>query len=472
MNDRFWTEDQNLAFLIAVGDFIGDERPDNGNEASGEDRVKSVSLASLEEFVAVDEPGAQALVGGGDAVLIPEGGDVLIYGDGGAGKTTLSIDLACHLAAGEDWLGIPIARRARVLLIENEGPRPLFRRKLRRKLHGWTGPTLGRHISVFDEPWGEFTFADPNWRDRLAATIAENEIDVLIVGPVTRSGMNEAGTLQQVRDFMDLVDDVRTRSGRRLTAILIHHENKGGTVSGAWEGSGDTLLHVEARGNGCTHLTVVKARWSSTHHKAVFDLAWAADDGFAMKDERDLGGEIEKLLDDGAWRTPREIAAPRHAETPGIGANLDRVKVWLETHPDRVNARTGDAARAVGRNATATVWQLSQPPESPESVGASAAGGGGQVTPDFPLRSQEPPESPHIHDPALTRTPESVANHHSRAPDEDTPSLPLPALTLTPVVRSPHGRTQPVVVATATILAPQGPAPGPPTCLGGTSGAQ
>ena len=41
--------------------------------------------------------------------LIPEGGDVMVYGDGGAGKTTLCLDLACHLAAGDDWLGIPVA---------------------------------------------------------------------------------------------------------------------------------------------------------------------------------------------------------------------------------------------------------------------------------------------------------------------------------------------------------------------------
>jgi hypothetical protein len=136
---------------------------DNGHRL-GEDRVESVSLASLEAFAAVDEPGEQALVGGEDAALIPEGGDVLIYGDGGAGKTTLSIDLACHLGAGKDWLGIPVPRRARVLLIENEGPRALFRRKLRRKLDGWAGPALDGHISVFQHPWSEFTFADATWR--------------------------------------------------------------------------------------------------------------------------------------------------------------------------------------------------------------------------------------------------------------------------------------------------------------------
>ena len=58
-----------------------------------------VSVVSIEDFAAIEEAGAAGLVGDADEALIPEGGDVMFYGDGGAGKTTLSIDLACHLAA-------------------------------------------------------------------------------------------------------------------------------------------------------------------------------------------------------------------------------------------------------------------------------------------------------------------------------------------------------------------------------------
>ena len=56
---------------------------------------------TLDAFVEVVEPGAEALLGEADEALIPEDGDVMVYGDGGAGKTTLCIDLACHLAAGD-----------------------------------------------------------------------------------------------------------------------------------------------------------------------------------------------------------------------------------------------------------------------------------------------------------------------------------------------------------------------------------
>src|SRR5438067_10727638 len=55
--------------------------------------------------------------------LIPENGDVMFYCEGGASKTTLVIDLAAQLAAGDDWLGIPVGRPLPCLLIEDQGPR-------------------------------------------------------------------------------------------------------------------------------------------------------------------------------------------------------------------------------------------------------------------------------------------------------------------------------------------------------------
>jgi hypothetical protein len=64
-------------------------------------------IVTAQEFAAIEELGASALVGVDNEALIPEGGDVLFYGDGGAGKTTLTIDLACHLAGAPSGEGCP-----------------------------------------------------------------------------------------------------------------------------------------------------------------------------------------------------------------------------------------------------------------------------------------------------------------------------------------------------------------------------
>lgn len=264
-----------------------------------------IQAVPLEEFVAVEEPGAEALVGEPGEAVIPEDGDVMVYGDGGAGKTTLCIDLGFHLAAGDDWLGLPIAKPARILLVENEGPRPLFRQKLRRKRDGWTGSPVGDRLLVVEAPWARLTFADEACRQSLAELIVRLELDGVIVGPVTRSGMNEAGTLQQVRDFMALVNDARRRAGRRVTFVLIHHENKGGQVSGAWEGSGDTLFHVQGQGHGRTRLFVQKARWSSNHHATALNLVWTDGDGFEVEDKPELDdGDLAVLILDAIKDAP------------------------------------------------------------------------------------------------------------------------------------------------------------------------
>lgn len=284
------------------------------------DAPLSLEVVTVEDFVAVEEAGAAALVGDeDDGAVLAEGGDVMFYGDGGAGKTTLAIDLACHLAAGDNWLGIRVGRPVRVLLIENEGPRPLFRAKLRRKLEGWKGSPIGEGLTVLEQPWARLSFAEEGWRDALADVVRSAEIDVVIIGPVSRSGMNEAGTLQQVRDFTELVSEVRDLSGRRLVVVLIHHENKGGQVSGAWEGAGDTLFHVQAQGPGSVRLHFQKVRWSSAWHKKTLQLAWADGEGFEVEDKPELDDEtIAAQLLSAIRHEPGTAWGKVEKATPGV----------------------------------------------------------------------------------------------------------------------------------------------------------
>jgi AAA domain len=264
----------------------------------GDDVRPVAQIVSVEEFVAIEEPGAGAILGTEDNAVMPPSGDVMLYGDGGVGKTTLAADLGFHLAAGDDWLGIPVARPVRVLMIENEGPRPLFRRKLDRKLRAWTGSPVEDRLLILEEPWGRFTFDSEPWRELLARTARGREVDVVITGPLTAAGMEAAGTLQEVRAFLDLVDEVRALAGRRFANLLIHHENRGGQVSGAWEGAGDTLLHLQQHGRGQLRLYVQKARWSSEHHATSRHLVWADGEGFTVEEKPELDDEAiaEKIV--------------------------------------------------------------------------------------------------------------------------------------------------------------------------------
>lgn len=388
----------------------------NGASPSAAMTEVDATIVALEDFVAVDEPGASALLGDGDSALIPEGGDVMVYGDGGAGKTTLTIDLACHLAAGVPWLEIPVVRPVRVLLIENEGPRPLLRRKFRRKLQAWSGPPLDGRLSVLAEPWGQFTLGPPEWRAELAAVVRRDAIDVVIAGPLTRIGMDDAGTLQEVVRFMELVADVRRQCERLLTVILVHHENKAGSVSGAWEGSGDTLLHVQAAGTGHTIVAVRKARWSSELHGKTLHLAWTDGEGFELEGpaERDLRAEIAEYLREHPHRTAKEIAAPADAAEPGVGANESNIRAILKASPDLFEACTGDAAVALAKPHNAKLYSVSQGSDSADSPPLERGVSRG---------AQEPAESP---SPSLKdsagdeRTPGHTGDSESTPPTHPT----------------------------------------------------
>jgi hypothetical protein len=257
-----------------------------------------ISIVGVTRFAAVDEPGADALLGTLDQNLLPVGGDVMLYGDGGTGKTTLAVDLGFHLAAGRPWLGIPVPRAARVLLIENEGPRPLFRRKLRRKLDVWGGATVAERLFVWETPWSVFRFGDLEFQAQLARHAFELELDLVIAGPVTELGMEDAGTIQEVRRFAGLVATVRERSLRPIAFLLVHHENKGGRVSGAWEGVGDTLLHVQGSGHGRTRLFVQKSRWGNEYHAKTFRLLWSPGETFELADEDDEETRAARVYDE------------------------------------------------------------------------------------------------------------------------------------------------------------------------------
>ena len=123
------------------------------------------SSRPLGDFLAHHFPAAEPLLGEPGAVYLAVGSLLLVYGTEGSGKSTWTIDAIAHLAAGRDWLGIPVPRPVRFLVIENEGPPSLFQNKLERKAASWDGDPWRENVHVFTGPWGEFTLRRPRRRD-------------------------------------------------------------------------------------------------------------------------------------------------------------------------------------------------------------------------------------------------------------------------------------------------------------------
>lgn len=233
-----------------------------------------VHVVSFDTFTAVDEASDTPLLGTSDQTILPLGGTLMMYGDGGSGKTTVSIDIVVHMAAGRSWMDFPVPRPVRTLLIENEGPRGKFRRKLAEKARTWPGPPFTQNISVMEEPWTEFNLREESHRQGLADVIGRDDIDIVMMGPLVSLGMIGEGQSSGITEFMELVSDIREKASRPWTLWIIHHESKSGDVSGAWSKVPDTLIRVDAITHGWTRMTFRKVRWASDFHGKVMNMEW------------------------------------------------------------------------------------------------------------------------------------------------------------------------------------------------------
>jgi AAA domain len=255
-------------------------------------------FASFADFAAHRFPEAEPLLGERGSIFLAQGSFLLVYGGDGAGKSTWTIDAACHLAAGRDWLGIPVPRPARCLLIENEGPGGLFQGKLEAKRESWDGAEFTENIHVLTSPWGEFTFADEPARRALTAYCEEHEIHVVMANPTLGLGVAPSGRPDETQQFVDWLKECGL--GTRRAFWLLHHENKSGQISGDWGRHPDTKALLQPDGNRQrTKLTWEKTRWATLEpeQRAVM-LDWVVEtQGYAVTPLDTVGASDELLVE-------------------------------------------------------------------------------------------------------------------------------------------------------------------------------
>jgi hypothetical protein len=263
------------------------EEPTREPPPSTNDEQVEFVATPVTDFASVEEPDTEALVTAPDgATVIPVNGLVLVYGKEGASKTTLVIDWLVHFAQGRPWHGLLCpGRPLRILLLENEGPRPEFRRKLARRLAVLPdGIDLGAFIHVLEEPWAKVNLRYEDHRKQLARLIAELSIDLLVIGPLFAMGMVGPGNADDINAFVALLDDVRERAALLVCVLVVHHENKAGDVSGAWGPRPDLLTLLQTQEPQHVRVHWRKAKWASLLHGQSTHLKWAEGETFEVTD--------------------------------------------------------------------------------------------------------------------------------------------------------------------------------------------
>lgn len=379
-----WTEEELADFRRAEAEDIASgvaDTPEYRAWAYGAAAFAPVTTPepfarTLSAFIALKSGAPAALLGDEAETLLPVAGFGMLGAKGGKGKTTLTADAVFHLASGVEWLGFKVPRPVRILVIENEGPRELFRRKLEAKLAAWPHEIPPDAIHIYDADWAAFTLTSE--AGRLRSYIAEHRIELVVGDPLDSLGMRGVGSPEDTREFVKLL--TAAGLGRDVAFWLPHHcrkdqaEDELDEISGAWGGRIDTLLMLAKLDGNRARLSFPKVRWSRRGERAALILAFEPEtEGYIVAheeppEERDLVAEVEKLLADREPRTAREIAAPREGEQPGIGANRNAVVRVLESHPDTFVSGNG---KDFGRSARSIVWLLARPAEPAEPVGGS-----------------------------------------------------------------------------------------------------
>jgi AAA domain len=283
------------------------------------------------DFLLREFPKAEPLYGAPGQIILAIGSLLMVYGADGSGKSTWSVDGMAHLAAGVDWLGIPVPRPVRFCVIENEGPPDLFQQKIAAKIDSWEGPQFAANLFFFVRPWGEFTFADPDCRRALTEFCDEHRIDVVTANPTLGLGAGASGRPDETQQFVDWLVESGLKSTRAYW--LLHHENKAGQISGDWGRHPDTKVLLQQEGNHRrTKLTWAKTRWATlptdTIAKASM-LEWVIEtQGYSVVELDPVGAtdvELEQRIVDFLTDHPGSSTTTVETEVKGTSSRIRRL---------------------------------------------------------------------------------------------------------------------------------------------------
>jgi hypothetical protein len=337
------------------------------------------------EFTARRFADPEPLLGSTDMPIITRGGFNLLAGRPGSGKTTLILDMVCHLACGLPWPSIdetnprapqpwPVPKPLNVALIVNEGPQEAFRQKLADKLEKFPSDVgeCGGSLIIQTLNWGTFSFADRLAMQRVADEFDQHEIDLVVGDPLASLGLEGVGSPAETLQFVQLLAPLGLRHERAF--LFLHHfrektergEDELARISGAWGGHIDTLLALSRTlSDDQLRFGYSKIRWAKRAYPNPVVLGKIYNTlGFeALAEEGDvamLEPKVAQHLEESrksatgrnGWQTADEI---RQA----IQARRVDVKSALEGSPHLFCYVTGDQAKEMGaKSAKSILWGL------------------------------------------------------------------------------------------------------------------
>lgn len=259
--------------------------------------------------------------------FIPHGEVVAIYGDGGVGKSFLSLQLLSSIVRGTPFLGKALAVDGPTMAFYSEDDTFEIRRRLR-AIGAVEAPTktgeefeeslpglffqsrraLDSEIATFDSGGKAHRTA---FFHELVEAVREHRPSVLILDSTYSYFVGNQNDSAQVRQFITILSEIAEMG---TTVILISHPSQSGKNSGegtsgsvAWSNSVRSRLYLHASDEdpkGVIRLAVMKGNYASSDSDGVIKLTKQAGvfipwDGQALKPIESEGYvlEIAELID-------------------------------------------------------------------------------------------------------------------------------------------------------------------------------
>src|SRR5262245_9536033 len=258
-------------------------RFDNEEQKTQPKEPLSVALLEYEQLRTADLPQRKCHL-----AWLPEGGNVMIYGGRGVGKTLTLLGLAASLVTGTPFLAWTTTDPVGVLYIDGEMALDELRQRMTRLISGKQQAPLQFLTSewVFHKLKRDLVLTSEAVRNEILQILdANQEIRVVILDNISAlfTGIDE----DRKRDWEPIAAWLLRLRHRGLATVLVHHAGKGGQQRGTSgrEDSLDTVIHlnkpagVDAR-EGCHfELSFTKCRDVTGEPVAPLDVRLDTIDG-------------------------------------------------------------------------------------------------------------------------------------------------------------------------------------------------